>query len=380
MLTCLLIDDEKHALEFLKRMLAPYEQLAIQGAYTDPAEALAFLERTPVDIVFLDIEMRGVSGLEVAARIGHFQAETEIVFITAHSQFAIDAFELGALDYLLKPLQRKRVDHMIETIWKRTSQRRANEQKLEPKQVTVQCFYQFHVLLVGEAAVTIRWRTQKTMELFALLLHYRGTPLSRWQLIEALWPETSPEKAAALLHTSVYYLRKVIKDHMSEIAIDYENEKYRIHIGSTEMDTIVWERKLIELPPLAEHTVQLHMDLYKQYTGDYLELHGFSWALKESERLRRLWSAHTLRLAAWLEQRDRYQESMLCYEALRARLPYMEEGHWGVMRICASLNNYSAMHELYRELEGTLRQELGLKPSAELQLWYERQHNRSGQQ
>lgn len=379
MLTCLLIDDEKHALVFLERMLAPYTQLSIQGAFTNPGKALAFLEKEPVDVVFLDIEMRGTSGLEVAARIGRLRPDTEIVFITAHSQFALEAFELGAIDYLLKPLQRKRVEHMIDTLWKRTSRRKLSEPQTGGKQATLQCFYQFNVLQPDGTPASIRWRTQKTIELLALLLHERGNPVYRWHLIEALWPDTSPEKAAALLHTSVYYLRKVVKD-LSEIVIDYESERYRIDIGSTQIDTVVWESKLAGLPPLNDQTVQLHKELYTMYTGDYLETHGYSWAEKERERLRRLWSVHTLRLAAWLEQRERYQESLLCYEALRSRIPYMEEAHWGVMRICASLNNFSAMHELYRELSDTLRQELGIEPSDSIKTWYARHNSGFGKQ
>src|SRR5690606_6018075 len=89
MLKCLLIDDEKHALSFLERMLMPYEQIDIAGAFINAQDALTLLKQESVDVIFLDIEMRGMNGIDVAREIKQLCPDAEIVFITAYSQFAV---------------------------------------------------------------------------------------------------------------------------------------------------------------------------------------------------------------------------------------------------------------------------------------------------
>jgi len=378
MLKCLLVDDEVHALKFLKRLLAPYELLSIAGACTSAQEALALLAREKVDVVFLDIEMWGMNGLEAAAEIARISPDTEIVFVTAYSQFAVEAFEFRALDYLLKPLQRKRIDAMVQTLLKRMDKR------LPPARVTVegisdekrlQCFYQLKFFKEDGTALPIRWRTQKAMEMFALLLHYRGQIIYRWQLIEWLWPEIGADKAAKLLHTSVYYLRQLMKEHLQEVRIHYENEGYRMEIGSLRIDAVDWEGGLSELPPLHERSAEAHLALHNKYKGDYLEAHGFGWAENERQRLRQLWSVHALQLAKWMESDGQILESLSCYQSVVNRLPYSEEGYWGAMRIYARQNDAAGVRRLFGQFTQLLKQDLELEPSPAIKEWYRQWEN-----
>src|ERR1700704_3888224 len=101
-LKILLVDDEKPALGFLKRMLSTYPDLSISGCFNEPLLALEFLHTEKVDVIFLDIEMPKINVWEAAARISKICPEADIVFVTAYSQYAVEAFNLNALDYLLK--------------------------------------------------------------------------------------------------------------------------------------------------------------------------------------------------------------------------------------------------------------------------------------
>ena len=112
----ILIDDEPMALEVLANMLSPYEDIDIIGRYTNPTQALEKIKVSQVDIIFLDIEMGDVNGLELAQVFMEKDPQVEIVFVTAYSQYAVDAFELNALDYLLKPIQEKRLFKAIERL------------------------------------------------------------------------------------------------------------------------------------------------------------------------------------------------------------------------------------------------------------------------
>ena len=103
MIKAIIIDDEKHCIEMLKWELSNQNtDIEILASFNNPQEGLAFLNSNAIDILFLDIEMPGMSGFELLDALGDFSFE--VVFTTAYDQFAIQAIKLSALDYLLKPI------------------------------------------------------------------------------------------------------------------------------------------------------------------------------------------------------------------------------------------------------------------------------------
>lgn len=112
-LRAFLIDDEPLALNRLARMLEATARVEIVGRATDPTRALAQLAAEPVDVIFLDIHMPGLSGFEVVERLPKGPL---VVFVTAYDQHAVQAFELNAVDYLLKPVERARLDRTLDRV------------------------------------------------------------------------------------------------------------------------------------------------------------------------------------------------------------------------------------------------------------------------
>jgi two-component system LytT family response regulator len=108
-----LVEDEPHARQNLREYSAEVEWLALVGEASDGAEAVRLIDRLKPDLVFLDVELPELSGLQVIERIQH---RPEIVFTTAYDRFALAAFEMGALDYLLKPFGRQRFHTMLERV------------------------------------------------------------------------------------------------------------------------------------------------------------------------------------------------------------------------------------------------------------------------
>ncbi len=105
MIKAVIIDDELHSLKMFHRQLTASRRVEICAAFTDPLEALAYLLETPVDVVFLDIEMPELNGLELAAMVPGLLEKKAVVFVTAHRKYALEAFQMKALDYLLKPVE-----------------------------------------------------------------------------------------------------------------------------------------------------------------------------------------------------------------------------------------------------------------------------------
>jgi two-component system LytT family response regulator len=110
----LLVDDEQPARERLRRLLAEVADVEIVGEAEDGERAMDEIARLTPDVVFLDIQMPGCTGLEVAASLP--SPRPHIVFCTAFDQYAVDAFELSAVDYLLKPVNRARLGQALDRV------------------------------------------------------------------------------------------------------------------------------------------------------------------------------------------------------------------------------------------------------------------------
>jgi two-component system LytT family response regulator len=114
MIRALVVDDEQTARERLRHMLVAIPDVEVIGEAADGVEAIARIGELRPDLVFLDIQMPGCSGLEVVASLPF--PRPRIVFCTAFDQYAVDAFELHAVDYLLKPVNRVRLAHAVERV------------------------------------------------------------------------------------------------------------------------------------------------------------------------------------------------------------------------------------------------------------------------
>lgn len=119
MLTCIIIDDEPIARKGLKEYMSDVEFLQLKGEFDNPVKAMDLLIKEPVDLLFLDIQMPRMTGLELIRSLPH---PPMVIFTTAYTQYAVDGFELNAVDYLLKPFS---FDRFLKAVVKARSQAEA---------------------------------------------------------------------------------------------------------------------------------------------------------------------------------------------------------------------------------------------------------------
>lgn len=120
MIRALLVDDEAPARSELAYLLAAHGDVVVVGEAANAAQALEIAQQAVYDVVFLDVEMPGLTGVEAAPLVRERADPPAVVFVTAHAEYAVDAFAVEAFDYLLKPVDPQRLARVVERLRERT--------------------------------------------------------------------------------------------------------------------------------------------------------------------------------------------------------------------------------------------------------------------
>jgi len=129
--SCLIVDDEPRAREIIKRYVAQVPMLKLESQCNNSLEALVFLQTNEIDLLFLDVQMPQISGLDL---IKTLKSPPAIILTTAYEQYALEAFELNVADYLLKPIQ---FDRFLKAIMKALPKHLAPHQEIEQSASTI---------------------------------------------------------------------------------------------------------------------------------------------------------------------------------------------------------------------------------------------------
>jgi two-component system, LytTR family, response regulator len=111
MISCIIVDDEQHAIDILVHYINQTPQLQLVGATTNPLEALKMVADQKVDLVFLDVQMPELSGIDFVKALG---GKAKVILTTAYSEFALEGYELDVVDYLLKPIRLPRFIQAVQ--------------------------------------------------------------------------------------------------------------------------------------------------------------------------------------------------------------------------------------------------------------------------
>lgn len=129
MIKCIIIDDEMGAIKNLQLLLAKYgSEIELVGYATSTKEAELKIKILKPDVVFIDIEMPGESGIQFLKRLNSY--DFEVVFVTAYNEFAIQAFKLNAIDYILKPIDLHELQHCVQRLKELSSLKEAYRKNL----------------------------------------------------------------------------------------------------------------------------------------------------------------------------------------------------------------------------------------------------------
>ncbi|MFE0558314.1 response regulator [Paenibacillus sp. NPDC058910] len=370
----LLVDDEPLAsIELQGALEREVSGIQIVAAYSNPTKVIAgVLEHRP-DVVFLDIGMPEIDGLELGRQIQAVVPGIYIVFVTGYDQYAVRAFELYALDYLVKPVNDSRLRNTVMRIQEKLNLKGLRKVPVRNAPL-IGCFEQILFHPPGMEAQTVKWRTSKSQELFAFLLYHRERVVGRGVLLELLWPNIEEARAAQHLYTAIYHIRQTLKSYKMDsisIRIGELQAGYQLDIGGVQVDTELWESELKQLGSLDVGTADAYERVLRMYTGHYLGDYDYLWVEHERERLQLLWLYQMKRLSEYYEGQCVLDKAIQINLDIQRICPDEEECYFSLMKLYHAVDNHMGIEEQYYLLKTRMESELELPISENIVRWYE---------
>lgn len=356
----LLIDDEEMALEVLERMLNKIEGVQILGKYTNPGKALERLKEERADAVFLDLEMGSWHGMQFAQELLCMDVSPEIIFVTAYSQYAVEAFEVDAVDYLLKPVTMTRLEKTIQKIKERQKlkQIKKAQSNVNKTNIRIHSLGAFQMFAGETAGVPLKWRTKKVKEMFCYLWLYKEQPVNKYHILEELWPEMALDKGTALLHTTVYQLRKVLKELQIEDGLQYINDQYVLNLPvKSDLD------ELKDLLKISDPAAEQMKRILKLYKGDLLEVDEYNWCIYERQNLKNSYLSCLQNYAEKNKKEIQNEIVEKCMQKMFRMDIYNEKYVIMLISYYADQGNTKEMMEVYKDYCKVLWEDLGIVPS-----------------
>lgn len=357
------VDDESLALRRFEHIIKKEKRVNLVSTFTNPLDAIAYIRDNTIDIAFLDIEMPQINGLELAGRIQEIDPYINIIFVTAFDQYALDAFKAHAIGYLLKPLDISEFSKQIDQYALSRPPRETKPVASAPsKKLVVHCLGQFNCFPSGSPNEPISFRTTKTAELFALLVHHYKAPITKYYILDALFPDMDYEKSNKLFYVSCSYLRSAFaKADITDVLLR-ENDSYRINTDIMTCDYIDL-MKYAEQGDLSAKQLQEAVDLYE---GKYMMGRSYEWAFETAAYVDNLFERLLFRLVdAYVTSGNRNEAYQLLNKYLISD-PLNEETVFQLMKLHVEDGRKDIATTLYRTYEAKLEEQLDAVPSANL--------------
>lgn len=350
----------------MKRTLEDNQFLEVVGVFSDAASALECIEQQPVDIVFSDIEMPHSSGIDFARSIEAIDDMIQVVFVTAHDSYALEAFEVSAAHYLLKPVTPEALNTTINRLMK--NQR---HQRLAHLQATgCSVFLLGDLSVSGKTGERVKWPTAKSCELFAYLIDKNGNYADKWKLCEALWPNADSRKAENNLYSTVNRVKTALANAGIEDVVFSNEGRYRIDLSTAACDAWSFKSFLESTPFVNANSIfqfERTLDLYK---GPLYGNNSFYWALDQLEWYNRLYKEGILKTARYYIDNRQFHKGEQRLRTAISLDPCDETILTLLLQCLFEKGNKPALIGAYRRLKDCLEIELESTPSRETQRLY----------
>lgn len=253
------VDDEKPALDNFRFTVQNITGIDDLQLFQNGEDAIQWVKENPVDTAFLDMEMQAMHGLELAKQLKEICPNIRIIFMTAYEQYALQAFGVDAIGYILKPYSRQEVIRELE--------KAARFRPLPEKRIRIQTIPDFAVMVDGEILSLGRTKPE---ELLALLVDRGSAGITAGEAIACLWPgRTNDENTQSLFRMTYKRMIDALKEKGIEDIILSEGRKKYLLTELVDCDLY--------------HILSGEPDAIQNYSGEYMR--EYSWAETRNAQL-----------------------------------------------------------------------------------------------
>ncbi|OBR93302.1 transcriptional regulatory protein YpdB [Clostridium ragsdalei P11] len=355
----IIIDDDKAMLLILKRIFNKIQGVEVINIFNSSSNVLEFLKEFSIDMVFLDINMPGENGVELAKKIKKANSIIDIVFITSYREYAVEAFDICAFDYIVKPVLSERLQRTISRALKKRS---LLVEKALAKEKNISVYLFGGIDVSSQRLGTVKWPSTKSMELFAYLLLKEGRKVPKNIIIEDIFPGMPLKNAENYLKTAVYQIRKVLEHHDSKLLLTSSNGDYRLECSDFYVDFMDFREKIQKLEKIDASNLQKALDVEKMYVGDLLGDRSYYWSMLEREKYLNQYLNLIKKLGKYYFDNGDMEKASYILKKLIKISPLQEEANCLFMKVLAVQKNKKSLTKYYEGYVRMLKRELDICP------------------
>lgn len=369
MLNVMIIDDERPAIDVLKILLEKTGEVCVIGSFISGIQALSKIRRLKPDVIFLDIEMPEMTGLELAEIIIEQDNNVEIVFVTAYDKYALEAFRVNAIDYLLKPLSSEDISKVITRL-KKIKPSKNFSNKLSD-QGSIYCFERLLVYSATSQQM-VKWRTLKSEELFAFMVQNLNKEVSKLKIIQALWPEYETEKRDVNLHTTIYKIKKTLISANIKFDFTFTNGRYMLKLPEAYIDTVEFERLTNNEISLSIETMEQYKRVLSLYKGKYLIENDYLWSQVKEEEYEVKYRKVVIEFTKYYLSKADYSNAEIVLSKALSISPIDDELNEFLMKLYLLKKDKVSLLMHYNKICQIYGAELGIEPNKTIQTLFKK--------
>jgi len=362
MMNAIVVDDEWYISEEIGDLAEGTGLIHVIKKYNNPLKVLAEITETLPDIAFIDIEMPEIDGITLAERLLEIKPDIIIAFITSWNKYAVQAFEINAIDYIMKPIKPERFQQMVDKVKDRYDRKKMSFSK----KLTIKSFGRLEASIDD---IPVRWERSKAEEVFAFLLTNHNNYVSKDSIIDNLWPDYEPQKALQILQTSICRIRNIFSELKGTVSIDYSHNSYCLSILNAGCDLIEVEEALSNYKNREDNSILPVEKAFLKYEQGFLEQQGYLWSIQKNEELKKKFIVVMNDIVQiYGENQREEQHKFLKY--LTVLEPYNDGVNYHLLMAYINMGHVNEALNHYQWLKNILKEEYDTVPSEKMKQLY----------
>jgi two-component system, LytTR family, response regulator len=365
----IIVDDEENNLCEIAELVESTGFMAVKSRFCNPSDALEQAEKVAPQVAFIDIELPQMNGISLAERLLEKLPALRVVFITGWDRYAVQAFDLNALDYILKPIRLERFNKMAERV-----RQDILEADFAPLQkLSIRMFGRLETSIGG---TPVKWQRTKASELFSYLLINHGEYVHKEKIIENLWPECEPIKALPILQTSICKIRGLFSGMKQEVMLDYSGSCYCLVVRGADCDLFTVEMVIDNFDDENAQSIAELLQACDLFGEGLLAQHGYLWCIERSEQLRSSLIRLLKKAVAADSVRKAEQNRLDILRQLAKLAPEDEEANYHFLKVLEQNGNLKELAAHCAWLNRIFKDEYDITPAFQLAELIEKYKNK----